>query len=142
MEIMSSQEWRAFLLHGTRTGKLATVRSDGRPHVAPIWFDLEGGELYFMTGKNTVKGKNLTRDPRVMLSVDDERPPYDFVFVEGVAEVLELRPSELLPWSTRIARRYMGAERAEAVGRRNAVAGELLIRVPLTKVTARKAVAD
>jgi hypothetical protein len=49
---------------------------------------------------------------------------------------------ELLPWTTRIAKRYMGAEQAGAYGRRNAEEGELLVRVPLSKVTARKGIAD
>jgi nitroimidazol reductase NimA-like FMN-containing flavoprotein (pyridoxamine 5'-phosphate oxidase superfamily) len=47
---MSESEWRAFLLEGTRTGKVATTRVDGRPHVAPIWFDLDGDTLVFTTG--------------------------------------------------------------------------------------------
>lgn len=142
MKSMTPDEWRAFLLSGTRTAKLATLRSDGRPHVAPVWFDLDGNELVFMTGRDTVKGKNLLRDPRVMLSVDDEHPPFAFVLMEGLAVASELSPEELLPWSTRIARRYMGAEQANAYGRRNAVAGELLVRVSLTKVIARKGVAE
>ena len=54
----------------------------------------------------------------------------------------EVSPAELLPWTTRIAKRYVGTEQADAYGRRNAVAGELLIRVPLTKVTARKGIAE
>ncbi len=54
----------------------------------------------------------------------------------------ELPPDELLPWSTRLARRYLGAELAEAYGKRNAVAGELLVRVSLEMVVARKGVAD
>ena len=142
MKSMTPDEWRAFLLAGTRTAKLASVRSDGRPHVVPIWFDLDGDELVFMTGRETVKGKNLLRDPRVMLSVDDEQPPFAFVLIDGLAIASELSPADLLPWSTRIAKRYMGAEKADAYGRRNAVEGELLVRVPLTKVIARAAVAD
>jgi PPOX class probable F420-dependent enzyme len=142
MKPMNPAEWRAFLLFGTRTAKLATVRRDGFPHVAPVWFDLEGDELFFLTGRDTVKGKNLLRDPRVMLSVDDECPPFSFVLVEGIAVISELPSAELLPWSTRIAKRYMGAAQAEAYGRRNAVEGELLIRIPLTKVTARGGLAD
>jgi PPOX class probable F420-dependent enzyme len=138
MQRMTPGEWRAFLLSGTRTAKVATVCSDGRPHVAPVWFDLDGDDLIFMTGSTTVKGKNILRDPRVMLSVDDESPPFAFVWIEGTAVPSELSPAELLPWSTRIARRYMGAERAERVGKRNAVAGELLVRVPLTKIVAQR----
>ena len=142
MKPMTRDESRAFLLDGTRTAKLATVRADGRPHVAPVWFDLDGDELVFTTGRDSVKGKNILRDPRVMLCVDDEHPPFAFVFIEGSAVVSELSPAELLPWSTRIAKRYMGAEQAEAYGKRNAVEGELLVRVPLTKVTAFKGIAD
>jgi nitroimidazol reductase NimA-like FMN-containing flavoprotein (pyridoxamine 5'-phosphate oxidase superfamily) len=41
MAEMTEAEWRAFLTERPRTGKLATVRADGRPHVAPIWFDLD-----------------------------------------------------------------------------------------------------
>jgi PPOX class probable F420-dependent enzyme len=98
------------------------------PHVAPVWFVLDSDKLVFMTGKDTVKGKNMLRDPRVMLSIDDERPPFAFVLIEGAAVASELSPAELLPWSTRIAKRYMGAEQADAYGKRNAVAGELNLR--------------
>jgi PPOX class probable F420-dependent enzyme len=142
MKSMTPPEWRAFLLSGARTAKLATVRSDGRPHVAPVWFDLDGNDLIFMTGRETVKGRNIRRDPRVMLSIDDERPPFAFVLIEGTAVPTELPPAELLPWSTRIAKRYMGAERADAYGKHNAIAGELLVRVSLRKVVAQQDVAD
>jgi nitroimidazol reductase NimA-like FMN-containing flavoprotein (pyridoxamine 5'-phosphate oxidase superfamily) len=64
-----------FFFLGKRTAKLATVRLDGRPYVAPIWFILDSDSLVFMTGKDAVKGKNILRDPRVMVSIDDERPP-------------------------------------------------------------------
>ncbi len=142
MKPMTPPEWRAFLLSGTRTAKLATVRSDGRPHVAPVGFDLDGNDLVFMTGRDTVKGKNILRDPRVMLSIDDERPPFAFVLIEGAAVASELSPADLLPWSTQIARRYMGTDHADAYGKRNAVEGELLVRVPLAKVVAQQDVAD
>jgi len=71
-----------------------------------------------MTSKDAVKGKNILRDPRVMLSVDDENPPFAFVLIDGAAVASELPPDELLPWSTRLARRYLGAELAEAYGKR------------------------
>lgn len=138
---MTDDERRAFLLHGTRTGKLATVRADGRPHVAPIWFVLDGDTIVFNTGADTVKGKALARDPRVTICVDDEDPPFAFVIVEGVAELSD-DVEEMLPWSTAIGGRYMGSVRAEAFGRRNAVEGELLVRVVPTRVVARRGIAD
>ncbi|MBV9822003.1 MAG: PPOX class F420-dependent oxidoreductase [Actinobacteria bacterium] len=132
---MTDEQARAFLSEGTRTGKLATVRADGRPHVAPIWFVLDGEDIVFMTGAETVKGKSLRRDPRVALSVDLERPPYAFVLVEGRVEISE-DLEEMLPLSVAIARRYVGEAEAEAFGRRNAVAGELLIRLRPDKIIA------
>jgi PPOX class probable F420-dependent enzyme len=139
---MSDEEVRAFLSSGTRTGKLATVRPDGSPHVAPIWFVLDDdGAIVFNTGRETVKGRALRRDPRVSICVDDEKPPFAYVRVDGIAELSEDLDA-MLPWSTRIAARYMGEARAEAYGRRNAVAGEMLVRVRPTKIVALKAIAD
>ncbi len=135
MPAMSEPEWRRFLTEGTRTGKLATVRKDGRPHVVPIWFVLGEQEIVFMTGADTVKGRSLRRDGRASLCVDDERPPFSFVSLSGTAALSsDLRV--MLPWSIRIAERYMGAERGEEFGRRNAVEGELLVRLGIENVVA------
>ncbi|MFD7876670.1 PPOX class F420-dependent oxidoreductase [Streptomyces sp. NPDC059766] len=138
---MTDDEWRAFVSYGTRTGKLSTVRADGSPHVAPIWFLLDGDEIVFNTGKSTVKGRNLARDGRVALCVDDDRPPFGFVVVHGRAALSE-DLDEVRHWATRIAARYMGEDRAEEIGARNGVPGELLVRVGVEKVLAEKGVAD
>ncbi|HEV2659706.1 MAG TPA: PPOX class F420-dependent oxidoreductase [Ktedonobacteraceae bacterium] len=135
-----TDEQKAFLLHGTRTGKLATVRKDGRPHVAPIWFVLDGDALIFNTGEDTVKGTGIRRDPRIALCVDDETPPFSFLIVEGTAELIDDLDALRL-WATRIAARYMGSELAEQYGARNGVPGELLVRVTLTKVIFAKDIA-
>ncbi|WAU81311.1 PPOX class F420-dependent oxidoreductase [Streptomyces sp. Qhu-G9] len=138
---MTDEEWRAFVSHGTRTGKLSTVRADGRPHVAPIWFVLDGDDLVFNTGKNTVKGRNLVRDGRVALCVDDDRPPYAYVVLQGRAHVSEDLDDVRL-WAGRIGGRYMGEERAEEFAARNGVPGELLVRVTIEKVLAEASVSD
>lgn len=134
---MTPEEYRAFMMQGTRTGKVATVRADGRPHVAPIWFVLDGDDLLFTTWHTTVKAANLRRSPYVAISVDDQAPPFSFVVVEGEAEIVDAAPDELLKWATAIGGRYMGADKAEAFGKRNAVPGELLIRVRPTKIITR-----
>ncbi|WP_043268046.1 PPOX class F420-dependent oxidoreductase [Streptomyces sp. CT34] len=132
---MTKDEWRTFLSEGTRTGKLSTVRADGSPHIAPVSFLMDGDELVFNTGKKSVKGRNLVRDGRVALCVDDERPPFSFVVVHGTAEVSE-DLADLRYWATRIAARYVGEERAEEFGARNGVPGELVVRVRIDKVIA------
>ncbi|MFD0214350.1 PPOX class F420-dependent oxidoreductase [Streptomyces hirsutus] len=138
---MTDEEWRAFVSHGTRTAKLSTVRADGSPHVAPIWFVLDGDDVVFNTGRETVKGRNLARDGRVALCVDDDRPPFAFVVLRGRARISE-DPGDLVRWATRIAARYMGQDRAEEFGARNGVPGELLVRVAVEKVLSEKSVAD
>jgi PPOX class probable F420-dependent enzyme len=142
MHVMSEAEWKAFLsTEPPHTGKLATVRKDGRPHVAPIWFDLDDdGSIVFNTHSESLKGKSIRRDPRVCLCVDDERPPFSFVIVEGKIDISE-DLDEMLVWATRIGGRYMGAENAEAYGRRNAAPGELLVRLRPTHVVARAGIA-
>lgn len=139
---MSPEEYHAFLMHGTRTGKLATVRRDGRPHVAPIWFVMDGDTLVLNTAEGSVKAQNIAHEPRVSLTVDDQQPPYSFVIVEGLAEIVDASMDELLYWATAIGGRYMGAERAEAFGRRNAVPGELLVRIHPNKVIAKMNLSD
>ncbi|MCX5230953.1 PPOX class F420-dependent oxidoreductase [Streptomyces sp. NPDC006553] len=141
MTRMTDDQWRAFVSEGTRTGKLATVRDDGSPHVVPIWFLLDGDEFVFNTGKDTVKGRNLARDGRVSLCVDDDTPPFAFVSLSGRAELTE-EPDELRHWAGRIGARYMGEDRADEFGERNAVPGELLVRVRIQKVVAQAGVAD
>jgi PPOX class probable F420-dependent enzyme len=138
---MSDQERRDFLSAGTRTAKLAVTRKNGAPHVAPIWFVLDGDDVVFTTGEDTVKGTSLRRDGRVALCVDDERPPFSFVIIEGTATISR-DPDELLLWATRLGARYMGADQAEQFGRRNAVPEEMLVRVSPTKTIAEANIAD
>ncbi|RMG94837.1 MAG: PPOX class F420-dependent oxidoreductase [Chloroflexi bacterium] len=140
MKDMTPAEAKTFLMTGTRTGKLATTRSDGRPHVAPIWFVMDGDDLIFNTWHTSVKAQNMRRDPRVSLCVDEETPPFAFVIVEGTVTLTENAP-DLVAWATRIGGRYMGADQAEAFGRRNGVPGELLVRLTPTKIIAKKDVA-
>ena len=139
---MTAAEWRAFVLASpARTAALGVTRADGRPHVAPVWIDLDGDDVIFMTGAGTVKGKAIRRDPRVSVMVDDDRPPFSFVIIDGVAHVSE-DLDEMLVWSTRIAARYMGAAQGQQYGRRNAVPGELLVRVTPTRVVAHADISD
>ena len=128
MERMTSDECRSFLRSPVRTGKVATVRKDGRPHVVPVWFDLEGETLVFMSEKGSIKGRNLRRDPRACLCVDDETTPFAYVQVEGTV-VMSADAGQVLYWATRIGGRYMGQELAEVYGKVNSGAGVLVVRI-------------
>jgi PPOX class probable F420-dependent enzyme len=134
MRPMSEEEMRAFLLEGTRTGKVAVVRRDGAPMVVPVWFLLDDdGSVVFTTWHDTVKARAIRREPRVSLCVDEQTPPYAFVRVDGLAELSD-DLEELRRWATKIGGRYMGPDRAEEFGRKNAVEGELVVRIRPTRM--------
>jgi PPOX class probable F420-dependent enzyme len=127
---MTVEEILAFLAQDPpRPAVLATTRQDGRPHIAPVWYALDvDGSVMFNTSATTVKGRNLLRDGRAALCVDDDKPPFSFAIVEGTVELSE-DPASLLHWATVIGGRYMGADNATAYGERNGVRGELLVRL-------------
>jgi PPOX class probable F420-dependent enzyme len=135
MTSIDDAQVREFLMAGSRTGKLGYLSADGRPLVAPVWFVVEDGALVFNTGKQTAKGRALARDPRATMCVDLEEKPFAFVQVQGEAELSE-DPAELVRTAIAIAARYMGADVAEEFGKRNGVAGELVVRLRPTKVLA------
>jgi PPOX class probable F420-dependent enzyme len=132
---MTPDEIRDFLMHGTRTAKLATTGANGQPHVMPVWFVLDAEDIVFNTAADSVKGRNLRRDPRAAVVVDEEVAPYAFVHIRGRVSLSE-EPTELLQFATTIGGRYMGADRAEEFGQRNAAPGELLVRLRPERVIA------
>jgi PPOX class probable F420-dependent enzyme len=107
---MSKEEIQRLLISGTLTAKMSTVRKDGSPLVAPIWFILDNDDskinVVFTTGQDSLKAIHTLRDSRVCLCVDDHIPPFSFVIIDGIAEVnQEPDLDELLKWATKIAGR-------------------------------------
>jgi PPOX class probable F420-dependent enzyme len=148
MTEMSKKEIRRFLLQGTLTGKLATVKNDGTPHVVPIWFILNditdnntSGDIIFTTSSMSVKAKNIQHDNRVSICIDDQTPPFSFVTVYGIAKIQQYKQNELLKWATKIAERYMGKKNAESYGKRNSSEGEMLVRIKPKRIVAEKDIA-
>ncbi len=138
---MTDDEAWAFLSSSPpRPAILATTRRDGRPHAVPVWYAVDGHTIVFNTGEDTLKGRTLRRDPRLAMCIDDDAPPFSFVAIEGEAEISE-DPDELRKWATILGGRYMGADKAEVIGARNAVPGELVVRVRPTHITAFRDVA-
>jgi PPOX class probable F420-dependent enzyme len=117
------------------------MRGFGRRACRPLGGVLDGEDVVCNTGSETVKGRNLARDGRLSLCVDDERPPYAMVVLRGRAELSE-DPAELLAWATWIGARYMGEDRAQEFGARNGVAGELLVRVRVEHAIGLAGIAD
>jgi PPOX class probable F420-dependent enzyme len=112
-EKMTIEQRRAFLTTGTRTATIASLRADGRPHAVPVWYVLDGDDIVCTVNDSTVKARNIARDPRVTVVVDDEAAPYAFVSIEGRAE-LSQDGDELRRIAGEVGRRYLDDEQAIA----------------------------
>lgn len=140
---MTNEEIRDFLLKGTYTGKLGTINKDGTPHVVPIWYTVdEQDNIIFNTGGESVKAKNIRRDNRVRLCVDDQTPLFSFVIIDGIAQIERNESSEIYKWAKIIAVRYMGDDKSESYGRRNSGEGEVLVRITPTRIVGNKDTAE
>ena len=102
-------------LKAPRIADLATVRPNGSPHVAPLWFLYEDGVVRIMCDKMSVKMTNIRSDPRVSLSVATDVEPYEYVLVNGVAEESYEGVPELLD---RISVHYKGEEEGIAYAKK------------------------
>jgi PPOX class probable F420-dependent enzyme len=149
MTEMSKAEIGRFLMQGTFTGKLATVKKDGSSHVVPIWFVLDGGnsrgrvgDIIFTTYSTSVKANNIRRNNSVSICIDDQIRPFSFVTIFGTAKIHPYKQKEVLKWATKIAERYMGKKNAEPYGRRNSGEGAVLVRINPTRIIAEKDIAS
>lgn len=145
---MNPEEVMNFLNLGTMTAKVSTATLDGIPHVAPVWFVIDYDPpssnnndftVIFTTFHNSVKARHLMSNPKVCLSVDDQKSPFSFVILNGIAKIDHYpKYDELLRLTSRIAKRYMGEENAQKYGKRNAVKGECIIKIKPSKIIAQK----
>lgn len=107
---MSQAEIDAFL-NEVHLARVATVRPDGRPHVAPIWYLWQDGKFYFETGLQAVKAQNLRSNPNIAITVDVTAGGLrlKYVILEGKAELIE-DPDTVRRITERIYSRYVGLE--------------------------------
>jgi len=106
-----SPERQAEFLATTPNVIVATIRPDGLPQLTPNWFLWTGSIFWISVAESTVKVRNLRRDPRIVLCVDDV-PSGDYVQVTGVATIIE---GEAVHEPTlELCRKYMAPDTVEA----------------------------
>lgn len=138
---LGREDLYSFLRIGHRTAKIACVKSDGSPVVSPVWFVLDSNELVFTTMDTSLKYKLIGKDPRVSVCVEDDTYPYGFATIQGRASAHKLSLSELKEWTTKIASRYVPKDSVAQFGERNAVEGEMLVRVEIVDFFAFEGIA-
>jgi PPOX class probable F420-dependent enzyme len=97
------------LFEGRNFAFLATVKKDGSPQVTPTWIDRDNDTILINTAKGRVKQENVSRDPRVSISLVDDRNPYSMVTITG--KVIEQTTEGADEHIDKLARRYLNADR-------------------------------
>src|SRR3990172_4504248 len=91
-------KWERFL-RGRHVAVLGTIGGDGAPVLTPIWYLYRDGRILMRTGRASVKARNIQRDARVTVCVQDARPPYASIPVHGRAVIEPEREG----WAAEIA---------------------------------------
>lgn len=88
---------------------VATLNEDGSPQVSPVWIGYDGEHVIFNTGKKRLKTKNMKRDPRVSLSVQNLENPYQYVEVRG--KVVEITEKDGDAGIDAMSKKYLGQDK-------------------------------
>ena len=88
---------------------LATLMKDGSPQITPTWVDLENNTVLINTAEGRVKQRNVTRDPRVAVSIVDQHNVYNMVTVRG--KVIEQTTKGADEHIDKLAKKYLGVDR-------------------------------
>ena len=89
-------------------GHVVTVGAGGRPQVTMVWVDAEGDEVLFNTAEGREKARNLRRDPRVVISIQDRNNPQAYLLVHGTASVAETGADAHID---KLAKRFLGVDK-------------------------------
>ena len=121
------------LMEGTNFASFATLLDNGSPHVAPTWIDHEGNTILINTAIGRVKEKNVKKDPRVAISIYDNKNPYHMVSIRGkVADITTNGAEEHID---KLAKRYFGMDKYP---RRSPDERRILLKIKAEKIYHQK----
>ena len=99
----------AKLFQGKNFAFVATLMKDGSPQITPTWIDLENNMILVNTAEGRIKHKNVTRDPRVAISIVDQTNPYSMVTIQG--KVIEQVSKGADEHINKLAKKYLGVDK-------------------------------
>jgi PPOX class probable F420-dependent enzyme len=94
------------LFQGRNLAFVSTLSKDGSPHITPVWADMEGDLILINTFETSTKNKNITKDPRIAISVVENNNPYNMVSIKG--KVIERTTEGADEHLKKLAKRYLG----------------------------------
>lgn len=104
----SIPETHADILDKPAFAHLSTLMSDGSPHTAPVWIDIDDGYVLINSAEGRLKDRNVRRDPRVAISITDPENPYRSLAIRG--RVVKITNEGADDHINRMAKKYMGVD--------------------------------
>jgi PPOX class probable F420-dependent enzyme len=98
------------LFEGKNLAFVSTLMKDGHPHITPTWIDIQDGHIFVNTAIGRIKQRNVSRDPRISISIVDQNNPYDMVTVRGrvIGQVTGDAADEHID---KLAKKYLGKDK-------------------------------
>ena len=121
------------LMEGTNFASFATLLDNGSPHVAPTWIDHEGDTILINTAIGRVKEKNVKKDPRVAISIYDNKNPYHMISIRG--KVTDITTNGAEEHIDKLAKRYFGMDKYP---RRSPDEQRILLKIKAEKIYHQK----
>ena len=90
-------------------GQFATLMNDGSPQVTPVWCDFDGKHVRVNSALGRVKDKNVRRNPKVAISLQDPDNPYRYITVRGTVEDITQAGAE--DHIDALAKKYLGKDK-------------------------------
>ena len=102
------EKYADLLSNNKAFANLGTLNSDGSPQVTPVWVDYDGKHVRVNSARGRLKDKNIARDPRVSLSIQDPENPYRYLEIRGkVVEATEKGADDHI---NSLAKKYLGKD--------------------------------
>ncbi|SMH70493.1 Flavin nucleotide binding protein [Candidatus Nitrosotalea okcheonensis] len=99
----------AQLIEDKNLAFVATLMKNNSPQITPVWIDLVDGKIIVNTAEGRVKQRNVSRDPRVAISIVDRNNPYNMVTIRG--QVVEQTVEGADEHIDKMAKKYLGVDK-------------------------------
>lgn len=132
MAEMTSEKLAEFLA-APRIAVLGTINADGTPALNPVWYSYEDSRFFVVIPTTSYYGKNVARDPRITICVQDEQQPYRAVVAKGTA-VIEAEGTAIGPRLRALAIRYFGEKKGNAYADGNDASHDILVSLQPDKI--------
>jgi PPOX class probable F420-dependent enzyme len=117
------------MLEDKAYGHVVTYNAQGKPELTMVWMDVDGDELVFNTAEGRRKPDNISRDPRVIVSVQDRNNPQAYAVFHGKGRIIDAGADAHID---KLAKRFLGVDKYPA---RQPNEKRLIVRIGVDRIS-------